>query len=77
MGKKMLEKLGLVVRRVLNWDSWGRLVEQIAHLKKKIRIAIVGKYFDSGNFALTDSYVSVIQALIHAGAKNNIGIEMD
>jgi CTP synthase len=34
--------------------------------KDSIKIALVGKYFESGNFVLMDSYISVIEAIKHA-----------
>ncbi len=36
------------------------------HPVEKVRIGIIGKYFSTGDFTLTDSYVSVIEALKHA-----------
>ena len=50
------------------------MVATIRNPGKKIAIAIVGKYFDSGDFSLADSYLSVYQALIHAGAQLDSGI---
>src|SRR5580704_13933995 len=40
--------------------------EVAANPKKAIRIGVVGKYFDSGDFNLTDSYISVLEAIKHA-----------
>ena len=41
--------------------------------KKEVNIAVVGKYFDTGDFVLSDAYVSVIEAVkfsaYHQGAK--------
>lgn len=34
--------------------------------KKEVRIAMVGKYFVTGEYSLVDSYVSVVEALKHA-----------
>lgn len=31
-----------------------------------LKIAVVGKYFDTGNFVLSDAYISVIEAIRHA-----------
>jgi len=36
----------------------------------------VGKYLDTGDFSLTDSYVSIYQALVHAGASLDTGIDI-
>jgi len=38
--------------------------------KKEVNIGIVGKYFSTGDFSLADSYISVIEAVKHAGAAN-------
>ena len=43
---------------------------------KKVKIAIVGKYFDIGDFELSDSYISVIEAIKHAAAKNEVKAEI-
>ena len=44
--------------------------------KKSIKVAIVGKYIDIGDYSLADSYLSINQALIHAGAALNVGIDI-
>jgi CTP synthase len=36
------------------------------NVKKTVNIAVVGKYFTTGNFTLSDSYISVIEAVKHA-----------
>ena len=41
-------------------------VENIRNPKGEVRIGIVGKYFGSGDFVLTDSYISVIESIKHA-----------
>jgi len=77
MGMKMLRKLNLLPRKIPDWEKWERLVERIVKPERKIKVGIIGKYIDSGDFALKDSYVSIIQSLIHAGANTNIGVEID
>ena len=37
----------------------------------EVKIAIVGKYFDTGDFVLSDSYLSVIEAVKHASYAQN------
>lgn len=39
---------------------WKKFVNTIDNAKKKIKIGIVGKYFETGDFILSDSYISVI-----------------
>ena len=43
-----------------------RLLTTIGSTKKRVRIGVVGKYFQTGAFVLADSYISVIEALKHA-----------
>lgn len=46
--------------------QWTDLNRRIAHSSKPVTIGIIGKYFSTGNFTLTDSYLSVIEAIKHA-----------
>ncbi|MHB1316475.1 MAG: CTP synthase [Minisyncoccota bacterium] len=43
--------------------DWKKFVEKSKTTKKQIKIAIVGKYFDTGDFVLSDAYISVIEAI--------------
>ena len=65
LGDRILSKLSLKSKR-RDFKDWGRLVSTIRTAKKSVKIGIVGKYFGSGNFVLTDSYISVIEAVKHA-----------
>ncbi len=76
LGIKMLNEFGLGSRKKPDWKSWKRLVDRIASPGKKVKIAIVGKYVDIGDYNLADSYISINQALSHAGAQLNAGIEI-
>lgn len=71
---KVLEKLGFPLRRK-NISNWRRLKKNIDRKKtKKIKLAIVGKYFDVGGYKLTDSYISVIEAIKHASWELGIDV---
>ena len=63
----ILEKLS-VKTKTRDMHAWRRMVQNMKSAKKVVKIAIVGKYFSSGEFVLTDSYISVIEAVKHAGA---------
>ena len=65
LGKTILKKFGLRAKKE-NLKDWKKLVETIKFPKKKVRIGIVGKYFETGAFVLADSYISVIEAVKHA-----------
>lgn len=45
---------------------WKKLVRRIKSLKDEVRIGIIGKYFDTGDFVLSDAYISVIEAVKHS-----------
>lgn len=65
LGKLILKKFGLRSKKN-NLKDWARLVKVIKNTKKRVKIGIVGKYFETGDFILADSYISVIEAVRHA-----------
>ena len=52
-----------------NMKDWLNFFDK-SKLKQTVKIAVVGKYFDTGDFVLSDSYISVIEALKYAGYEN-------
>ncbi|MEA3356195.1 MAG: CTP synthase [Candidatus Bipolaricaulota bacterium] len=56
----------------INMDSWERAVKRVRSPTHRVRIAIVGKYIE-----LKDSYISIREALIHAGTALDVGIDID
>lgn len=76
LGKKILRHFHLESRHEPDWQPWQNLVNTIKNPPSKVTVAIVGKYLDIGDFSLTDSYVSIYQALVHAGAQHNVGISI-
>ena len=46
--------------------TWRAMVERQKGASDEVRIGIVGKYFKTGDFVLSDVYISVIEALKHA-----------
>ena len=68
LGEKVLHKLGLEPRKEPDWTHWAELVKRSREPSKQVRVAMVGKYVEIGDFQLTDSYISVNQSLMHAGA---------
>jgi CTP synthase len=63
---EILKKLGLKYRKNGKIDKWKKFVDRIKSVEKTVKIGIVGKYFDTGDFSLEDSYISVIEAVKHA-----------
>lgn len=62
-GEKLLNVLRLSSKRKTNFDSWNKFVRKTKASKAPINLAIVGKYFDSGDFVLSDVYISVLEAI--------------
>jgi CTP synthase len=52
--------------------EWQALESKVLNLKKSVRIALVGKYVE-----LPDAYLSVVEALKHAGFADDADIEID
>ncbi len=53
-------------------DDWKDLVYKLKNLDHNLKIGIVGKYVE-----LPDAYLSISEALIHAGIKNDSEINID
>lgn len=64
--EKVIDKLHLKAGR-LNLNKWHVLVKKIDKASKEVCIAMIGKYQKTGDYILEDSYISVIEALKHAG----------
>ncbi len=71
LGLQILDKFNLKPRKK-NMADWARLVSLSKRLKKEVKIGIVGKYFNTGKFILSDSYISVIEAVKHAAWHNKV-----
>lgn len=64
--KRILSKLGLA-QKAPSLGNWEKLVEKIKSKKSKtVEIAIVGKYFGTGEYQLRDSYAALLDAIEHA-----------
>ena len=68
-GDKILEKFDLKSTKK-DLRDWRKMVRKIKNAKKPVNIAVVGKYFATGDFTLTDSYISVVEAIRHACWQN-------
>ncbi len=72
---KILGKFGLE-KKEEDLVEWKKMIKKIKGGKKKRKIAIVGKYFETGKFTLTDSYISVIEAVKHASWELEIDVDV-
>lgn len=71
LGKVLCSKLRME-RREPDWGDWDKSVEGILGPKDSVRIALVGKYV-----TMRDSYISVIDALRHAGGKVGVRAKVE
>ena len=69
--KILLKKLNLLKVKSPRLNDWKRVVDAKLNPKKKVTIAVVGKYVD-----LKDSYKSLNEALDHAGIVNLAKVEI-
>ena len=77
LGEKILKEFGMKSKKQPDWTEWKKLVENILNPKKMVKVAIVGKYIDIGDYNLADSYISINQSLLHAGASLGTGVDID
>lgn len=61
-----------IIPRASNYESWQKIAETFTKTRDVVKIAMVGKYV-----ALNDSYASVNESLIHAGAQQGYTVEID
>ncbi len=76
LSETILKKLRLETR-TSDLSAWKNLVEKIKATKDSVTIGIVGKYFGTGDFVLSDAYMSVIEAIKHAGYQAGVKTKID
>lgn len=69
LGNLLLDALGLSKSTPATFNAWSDFVARLKKGGKEVKIGIVGKYFDTGDFVLSDAYLSVIEALKFSGAE--------
>jgi len=65
VGERIVGKLNLKAPKK-DGQQWVELVKRIKSSTKPVKIGVVGKYFSTGDFTLSDSYLSVLEAIKHA-----------
>lgn len=59
----LLSTLGLSTKKPADLAAWKQFVKRSKKQGDAVRIAVVGKYFNSGDFVLSDVYISVLEAI--------------
>lgn len=71
LDKVVLEKLKLKPEQPHQLDAWNGFLNRLKNPQHRIKIGLVGKYVE-----LQDSYKSILEAIIHAGAVNETEVEV-
>src|SRR5690606_33927044 len=71
LSKKVIEHLDLQCGE-LDLSEWNSIIDKVMNPKGNVKIALVGKYVE-----LKDAYLSVAEALRHAGIANDVRVDID
>ncbi len=71
LDKVALEKLALPQHTEPDLAQWIRFVNQLKNPKGEVTVGLIGKYVE-----LQDSYKSIQESLIHAGAANEVAVKV-
>ena len=65
LSDRLCDILGVVCQKPNEeaWKKWKNFAKSAHNDKGIIKIAMIGKYFETGDFVLSDSYLSVIEAI--------------
>jgi len=71
VGEFIVQKMKIKERQTPSWDAWREMVSNVRKQKPEVNVAVVGKYVE-----LLDAYMSVREALQHAGLANGVDVEI-
>ncbi len=73
LSDKLCDILGVTCKKPDEkaWNKWKDFAKHAHNGKETIEIAIVGKYFETGDFVLSDAYLSVIEAIKYSSYAQN------
>lgn len=73
LSDKLCDILGITSKKidVSAWDAWKKFAHHAHNGKETVKIAMIGKYFETGDFILSDSYLSVIEAIKYSTYAQN------
>ncbi len=77
LGEKLLATLGLAKKRDATFTEWRGMMDGITAAAREVRVGMVGKYLDIGDYRLADSYISVNEALRHACAEHKARLRLE
>jgi len=68
LGDLLLDALSLSKEKTADFTEWKEFVDRTKLEKPTVKIGIVGKYFDTGDYVLSDAYLSVIESIKFSAA---------
>ena len=71
LDKVVLDKLGVNSKNKPDLKDWNLFLNKLKNPKKSVKVGLIGKYVE-----LKDSYKSILESLIHAGAVNETNVEV-
>ena len=71
LDKVILDKLRVSNKNKPDLKDWNLFLEKFKNPKKTVKVGLIGKYVE-----LKDSYKSILESLIHAGAINETEVEV-
>ncbi len=73
----LLRALGKKVKQGSDFGDWKHFVERVHNGNGTVKIGVVGKYFDTGDFVLSDAYISVIEAIKFSAYAQGVKPQID
>lgn len=73
LSEKLCEILGATCKKpeATAWNAWKKFAHHAHNGKETVKIAMIGKYFETGDYILSDSYLSVIEAIKYSAYSQN------
>ncbi len=69
LSDRLCDLLQLPCTKKSDLKDWKRFVSKSKNTKDTVKIAVIGKYFSSGDFVLSDVYISVLEAIKYSSYK--------
>ncbi len=72
LSKKLFAILNLPITKKANLNPWKKFVAKSKNASDEVKIVVIGKYFQSGDFVLSDVYLSVLEAIKYSAYALNL-----
>ena len=66
-----MKKLGISIYPEPNLEKWKVFLDKLKYPKSKVTVGLIGKYIE-----LQDAYKSILESFIHAGAMNEVKVQV-